>query len=46
MLIQMSKSVVFKSPSELSKWLQENQPIETELMIKVNQGQTGIRSNQ
>ena len=34
-MIQAPKSVVFKSPSELSKWLQEYHASETKLLIKI-----------
>lgn len=34
-MIQAPKSVVFKSPSELCKWLQEYHASETELLIKI-----------
>ena len=43
-MIQAPKSVVFKSPNELSKWLQENHAIETELLIKIFKRASAVAS--
>jgi len=40
----MPKMMTFKSPKELSKWLQENHATESELLIKMFKNGTGIPS--